>query len=89
MLISRHTEDEACPILGKVWLRLVDSGFHGDGAFPTMHAALDWIGDAHLQAAFLTAGRDKHERKRVRKGSGGGACIRHCLAIYTINQRLT
>lgn len=60
MLIPRHTEDEACPVLGEVWLRLVDPGFHGDGAFPTMHAALDRVGDAHLQATFLTAGRDKH-----------------------------
>lgn len=62
MLIPRHAEDETGTMLGEIRLGLVNLGFHGDGAFPPMQAALDWVGDADLQSAFLTA-KAKGKRK--------------------------
>lgn len=55
MLIPRYAEDEAGAMLGEIRSGLVNLGLHGDGAFPPVQAALDRVGDADLQSAFLTA----------------------------------
>jgi len=55
MLIPRHAEDETGTMPGEIRLGLVDLGFHGDGAFPPVQAALDRVGDADLQRALLPA----------------------------------
>lgn len=54
-LIPRHAEDETGTMLGEIRLGLVNLGLHGDGAFPPVQAALDRVGDADLQSAFLAA----------------------------------
>lgn len=58
MLIPWHAEDEAGTMLGEIRLGLVDLGFHRDGAFPPVQAALHWVGDADLQSALLTPIQD-------------------------------
>lgn len=65
MLIPRHAEDKTGTMLGEIRLGLVNLGFHGDGAFPPVQAALDRVGDADLQSAFLTA--KAKGKRRVRQ----------------------
>ena len=65
MLIPRHAEDETGTMLGEIRSGLVNLGFHGDGAFPPVQAALDRVGDADLQSAFLAA--KAKGKRRVRQ----------------------
>lgn len=69
MLIPRYAEDEAGAMLGEIRSGLVNLGLHGDGAFPPVQAALDRVGDADLQSAFLTA---KAKRGKKRQAGGRG-----------------
>lgn len=61
MLIPWHAEDEAGTMLGEIRLGLVDLGFHRDGAFPPVQAALHRVGDTDLQSALLTATQEETE----------------------------
>lgn len=78
VLIPRHAEDETGTMLGEIRLGLVNLGFHGDGAFPPVQAALDRVGDADLQSAFLTA-EAKREEKKSQAGGRGWGCRRSDL----------
>lgn len=87
MLIPRHAEDETGTMLGEIRLGLVNLGFHGDGAFPPVQAALDRVGDADLQSAFLTA-KAKRERRRVRQeGGDAGAVARTSARRFRVRRR--
>lgn len=69
-LIPRHAEDETGTMLGEIRLGLVNLGLHGDGAFPPVQAALDRVGDADLQSAFLAAKAKSKEQIRGRREDG-------------------
>lgn len=53
-LVGWHTQGKTGTAFVEVRLRLVDFGFHSDGAGFAMLATLDWMPNEHLEGPLLT-----------------------------------